>query len=489
MEEQRFSAQIRIKWRGILWIAVLTILAASASWYVFFGWNGLHLTLEFFGDEKMTLEYGEPYLEPGYQAVLKGNHFLRDGLPVKAAYDVTGQVDTQTVGKYTVKYQAKFCGLRAEDERTVRVIDTVCPVIVLSPDPEDYPLSDEYQEAGYFAYDNYDGEITSLVRRTEEPGKIIYTVLDSSGNPTVVERPVVTLDVTPPEILLNGEETTIVLCGDTYIEPGYSAYDDIDGDLTALVETELPEEIDWNHPGEYVLQYTVMDSSGNVCCAQRHLILKGKTLPDVVMPEGKVIYLTFDDGPGPDTGRLLDILKKYGVKATFFVVDRGYPEIMRRIVGEGHSIGVHTRSHNYNEIYASEEAFFTDAMCMQKIILDTTGYKTWLMRFPGGSSNTVSSFNPGIMTRLTESLGRCGFSYFDWNVDSEDAGGAASAAEVLKNVQTGVLSNRVSIVLQHDIHDFSVDAVEAIIRWGRDNGYSFLPLEINSPGMHHTVQN
>lgn len=489
MEEQNVPTNSHsVRW-GLLMLVTLIILAAAVLWYIFFVWNTFQLSLEVFGEEKMVLEFGESFVDPGIRTVLKGSRFFQAGIPVEADLVVTGQVDAQTVGKYTLEYDAQYYGLHADGERIVRVIDTVCPVIVLTPDPENYTRSAEYQEAGFFAYDNYDGEITSHVIRTEEPGKIIYTVLDSSGNPTVVERNVVTLDVTPPEIVLRGEQRVIVFCGDTYSELGFAAFDDVDGDLTASVQTEISNEIDWNHPGEYVLQYTVQDSSGNIGYAQRQLIIEARKPPEVVMPKGKVIYLTFDDGPGPDTERLLDILKRYGVKATFFVVDRGYPELLRRMVGEGHSIGVHTRSHNYSEIYASEEAFFADITSMQQLIAEATGYKTWLMRFPGGSSNTVSCFNHGIMSRLTEDVGMRGFSYFDWNVDSEDAGGATNAAEVLKNVQAGVMSNRVSIVLQHDIHDFSVDAVEAIILWGKNNGYSFLPIEPNSPGMHHAVLN
>ena len=165
-------------------------------------------------------------------------------------------------------------------------------------------------------------------------------------------------------------------------------------------------------------------------------------------------------------------------------------EMMKEIVDRGHSIGIHTMSHVYERIYASPEAYFADLLGMQDVIYQNTGVKTTLMRFPGGSSNTVSAHSyVGLMSLLTRAVQDAGFQYFDWNVDSNDAGGAKKAQTVFNNVTEGVSHNRVSVVLQHDIHDFSVDAVEDIIVWGLNNGYSFERLTENSPGVHHGVQN
>ena len=93
------------------------------------------------------------------------------------------------------------------------------------------------------------------------------------------------------------------------------------------------------------------------------------------------------------------------------------------------------------------------------------------------------------MTILGEAVQNAGFQYFDWNVDSKDAGGARKAQEVFQNVVDGVSQARVSIVLQHDIHSYSVEAVEDILSWGTENGYAFLPLEATSPGFHHGIHN
>ena len=127
-------------------------------------------------------------------------------------------------------------------------------------------------------------------------------------------------------------------------------------------------------------------------------------------------------------------------------------------------------------------------MACEEMIYGLTGSYTELFRFPGGSSNTVSRFNPGIMSRLTKTLPDMGYCYFDWNVDSNDAGGATSSDEVYWNVVSGC-SHSANVVLQHDIKDFSVAAVERIISWGLNNGYQFLPLEASSYGAHHGVNN
>ena len=113
-----------------------------------------------------------------------------------------------------------------------------------------------------------------------------------------------------------------------------------------------------------------------------------------------------------------------------------------------------------------------------------------LSRFPGGGSNTVSKwYSRGIMTRLTKTLTDMGFTYFDWNVDSDDAGSARTPEEVFENITNGVQWYDNSVVLQHDNKDYSVAAVERLIVWGLVNGYSFQPLTADSPTCHHPVLN
>lgn len=210
------------------------------------------------------------------------------------------------------------------------------------------------------------------------------------------------------------------------------------------------------------------------------------------LERGKVIYLTFDDGPSEYTMELLEILDRYQVKATFFVTkgDPDYVDCIGEAARRGHSIGIHCYSHWYKKIYANEDAYLADMKKMDEIIFEQTGVHTKLMRFPGGSSNQVSKqYNQGIMTRLEKIVEGMGYCYFDWNVDSNDAGGTTETDLVAENVISSVEKKDVSVVLQHDSHGYSVAAVEQIIRWGLENGYVFLPLSTESPGMHHGIVN
>ncbi len=217
------------------------------------------------------------------------------------------------------------------------------------------------------------------------------------------------------------------------------------------------------------------DQNGPVKASQDYL-------PPLPQGKGGVIYLTFDDGPGPYTEKLLDILDKYGVKATFFVVGLYDLSLVAEMVERGHSVGNHTYTHDYSKLYASEDAFFSELYRTQDKIETVCGKRTRLVRFPGGSSNTVGQVS---MIQLTRALTNAGYAYFDWNVDSKDAAGAITADEVLYNVCSAVATKDMAIVLQHDIKSYSVDAVEEIILWGLANGYTFEALTVSSPGAHH----
>lgn len=475
----------------LAWLAVLLsfLFLAAALYCVFFVLNRFTLELELLGGDTERIEFGQTYREPGCRVLLRGTEFWRDGLEIDAAVQITGSVSGEKIGRYPLEYRAAWLGLEASALRMVYTVDTVSPVITLVPDAPDLQPQPEYQEAGFSARDNYDGDITGRVIRTVEDGRILYTVTDSSGNSASAERQIPIFDDYPPELILTGGENMTVPLGEAFTDPGYSAADLRDGDLTAQVSVSIDRPFVRYRPDTYRLTYRVTDSDGHETVAQRTLTTTPWQPPTVKYPKGKTIYLTFDDGPGPDTDRLLDVLKQYDVRATFFVVNTGYADTLRRIVSEGHSIGIHTCSHRYQQIYASPEAYFEDLFEMQQIIRDATGTETWLLRFPGGSSNTISRKSRGIMTYLTRAVTECGFSYFDWNVDSGDAGGAKSSAQVYRNVVDGVSENRCSVVLQHDIHSFSVDAVEQIIQWGLRSGYQFLPLETDSPAVHHPVLN
>ena len=480
-------------WKWILGIVIALTVLTVGAYVTVFHINRFTLQVEMLDEPEQYLEYGETYRDPGAKAVLYGSLLWKEGIvPEEVLLHTNNEVREDKLGKYSVDYLAELSWghLHWTSEpvaRTVRVVDSVSPVITLISSEEPLLAGTPYEEEGFTATDNYDGDITDRVVRNESYGLVTYTVLDSSGNPAYVEREIPYYDPLPPEILLNEGDYIAIPTGTIFTDPGFTATDNVDGDMTELVEVE--GEVIWYEPGLYELTYSVTDGFENNTTVIRQVEVQAMPWPEINTPQGKVIYLTFDDGPGPYTQMLLDVLAKYDVKATFFVVDSGYDSMMKQIVRQGHSIGIHSVTHDYQSIYASPEAFFTDLLTMQQIIYDNTGIMTTLMRFPGGGSNTISNFNKGIMTTLSKAVQDAGFQYFDWNVDSLDAGGAKTAEEVVKNVTDRVQGRRVSIVLQHDIHDFSVEAVEDIILWGLANGYRFLPLKTDSPNGHHWVVN
>ncbi|MEG2081898.1 MAG: polysaccharide deacetylase family protein [Oscillospiraceae bacterium] len=179
-----------------------------------------------------------------------------------------------------------------------------------------------------------------------------------------------------------------------------------------------------------------------------------------------VVYLTFDDGPSQNTIKVLDILKENDIKATFFVVKSNTPEaqaIYKRIVDEGHTIGIHTYSHKYKEIYQSVEAYLSDFEEIYNYVYEVTGVHPEVFRFPGGS---INAYNQNLYERLISEMLRRGFVYYDWNVASGDAGGAITSSAIKNAVVTGAQKYQRSIVLLHDSSTkvSTVQALPEIIR-------------------------
>ena len=291
-------------------------------------------------------------------------------------------------------------------------------------------------------------------------------------------------DTTAPELTLLGDSAVKVIARNEFADPGFTATDDRDGDLTASVQ--VTGDLDVNWCGSYTLTYTVSDVAGNTATAERVVEV---AQPETVYPEGKVIYLTFDDGPGLYTEELLGLLDKYGVKVTFFVCGTKNTDLYRKIVDAGHSIGAHCYVHDYGVVYKSDEAYFEDLNKILNLIYESTGVHTTLIRFPGGASNMVSKICPGIMTRITEKVTNMGYQYVDWNVSAEDSV-TRDTAEILNYMVKDTPKWTYPIVLQHpEGRSFSFAAVEDYIKWGLDNGYTFLPLTPESPLEQHRVKN
>lgn len=193
----------------------------------------------------------------------------------------------------------------------------------------------------------------------------------------------------------------------------------------------------------------------------------------------KMAYLTFDDGPSARTAEILDILDRYGVKGTFFVVGAESEDakaLMRRIVEEGHTLGMHSYTHDYKRVYTSVEDYLADYDQLFRLIQDATGTTPQIMRYPGGS---INGYNGAIYIGLIAEMVRRGFVYFDWNVDVGDTTGAGRSTDrLIKNALGGISSLRRAVILMHDSADknSTVEALPSIIEGYRDAGYTFAAL-------------
>ena len=383
----------------------------------------------------------------------------------KVKYFTEGKVDTNTIGDYILKYTFKVGDKNKELKRTVHIYDDTKPEIIINK-PITICKNNKIIEKDYEAKDNYDGDLTEKVELTNEEDKYYLSVTDSSNNSTKLEIETKLYDG-EPSISLKGNDTVYVTKGSKYSESGYTASDKCDGDLTSKVSTS--NNINTSTTGTYKVTYTVTNSNNKTATKTRTVkVINNTTTYNVPATGKKIIYLTFDDGPGAYTSKLLNILDKYNVKATFFVTNQfgsnTYLKLITREANSGHTVCIHSYTHNYN-IYRSVDSYFNDLNKMNKVIEQKTGKKANCVRFPGGSSNTVSrKYAKGIMKTLASELSNRGYHYYDWNLSSGDAGGTKTSSGVYNNVIRNLKGGTYNI-LMHDIKSYTVNAIEDIIKY------------------------
>ena len=438
------------------------------------------------GDKYLKVSYNDDYEEPGYKASFMGKDYYNKVV-------VSSNVNTKKLGEYVVTYKVSNSIFTSKIKRTVQVVDTERPsirltggdVVMLCP-------NEKYMEKGYVALDNYDHDLTDKVKIESDKDKVVYSVADSSLNKTKVVRNLIYEDKKKPEIIFDHSSPEYVMEGSAYDSGAFHAIDNCDGEISKKVI--ISGNVDTSKPGKYTLKYKVSDDAGNENIIFRTVIVQNKSL---YTPYGcgikGAIFLTFDDGPfNGTTDEILNILKEEGVKATFFVTNGGPDNLIKREYDEGHAMGIHTASHRYNEVYASAESYFNDLNIVFKRIDSITGLQTKIIRFPGGSSNTVSAkYKPGIMSELTTEVINKGYRYYDWNVDSEDAGRCAggTASCVYENVVSHLSVSRCNMVLMHDTKSITAAALRDIISYGKANGYSFYKIDANTPMVKQKVNN
>ncbi len=477
---KKVSKTLTKKGLNILTIIVPSIIVAGIMGYLLipkFLKKDFNKKVEINYNEKFNYEYGN---------IVYGNILKKE----KLKPEIIGQVDTSKLGKYKLKYIFKKGKKVLEYNQIVTVVDKKSPEIIIEDDIELCP-NGKIKKLNIKAYDEYEGDLTNKIVKEILNDHITIKVADSSGNVATKEIIANTSDKEAPIITLNGSKNMTLNVGATYKEQNAKAVDACDGEVSVT----KTGSVNTKKAGTYKIIYTAKDTSKNEAKVERIVTVVEKRAASNPNPKNlvgaKIIYLTFDDGPSKHTSRLLDVLKKYNVKATFFVTGYGSDSMIKREYNEGHTVALHSYSHDYCKIYKSVDAFFADLNRVRDRVVRLTGYTPKYLRFAGGSSNTVSKGCDGgtkVMSKLVKEVEKRGYKYFDWNVVSGDAGWTTNTNKVYSYVVNSLKSNY-SIVLQHDSKGYSVDAVERIIKYGLANGFTFKKIDDTTPVVHHRVSN
>lgn len=402
----------------------------------------------------------------------------------------TKDVNYNKLGKYTIVYSYDD----KDYEVSVEVVDTKKPKfevidldldvgMKINPKSMVKNIEDATKTTVKFKEDyqfDKEGEITVVVQVVDEAGNIS----EKKAKVKLVK------DKTAPEI--NGiSELTVAKGGKPDYNSGVSVTDNRDPNPKLDIDNS---KVDINKLGTYKAIYIATDRSGNKTKKERVIkVVEKKDIGTSQQSNEKIVYLTFDDGPSANTQKILEILERYNAKATFFVTgtNQNYNYLIKEAHDKGHTIGLHTYCHDYKIVYSSVDAYFDDLTKVGNMVKDLIGYTPRYIRFPGGSSNTVSrKYVPGIMTTLSKEVINRGYQYYDWNGDSTDASGNNVPVNKLIANATSSKSNNINILF-HDTSAKSttVQALPAIIENYLARGYRFEAINDSSFAPHQGINN
>lgn len=399
---------------------------------------------------------------------------------------VEGKVDSSKTGDYPVTYTYKG----RTYPFTVTVADTKAPELKLKDVATDTATVVKAEDFVDEVKDTSDYTLKISGGEDQKAGRtsVKISAVDSFGNETTKNATLTRKQDKTAPVLADFKDTKTMLQGDEFRADRFELTDDLDPNPALVTDTNA---VNTDVPGDYPVTYTVTDRSGNQ--QQYTQTVTVESNPDYGK---KIAYLTFDDGPSENTLAVLDALDKYDAKATFFVtgVNPEYYHLMKDIVDRGHTIALHTFSHQYDEVYASEDAYFEDLQKISDLVEEETGIVADCLRFPGGSSNMVSSdYSKGIMSKLVNDVQEKGYQYFDWNADSTDASGfgippATLTANATAPIEAG--EEKVNILF-HDANgkETTAEALPDILKAYSDAGYVFRGVTNTGFAPHHDVNN
>ena len=374
---------------------------------------------------------------------------------------ISGDINTNKIGNYEITYQLK----NYKKTCKVSVKDTKAPDLKLK---------------AYKADMKEDVKPESFVESIKDDSKVS---LSFKKKPTKDKEQTITIIAKDEHGNKAMKETTLTLVKD--IEKPIIHTDTISVYVGSKPKIKIDSsKVKTKKTGTYKLLVTATDRSGN----------KAKAKINVTVEEpSKVVYMTFDDGPSENTDKILKILKKYDAKDTFFVTgnNQKYNDSIRKAEKQGNTIALHTYTHDYATVYSSTEAYFNDLQQISDMVKQITGKAPKYIRFPGGSSNTISAqYSQGIMSALDNMVHEKGYEYFDWNCSSGDAASNTVPTQDIVRNATSCDYEQIMILF----HDSSpktttVEALPEIIKSYKERGYVFKGICDDTPIFHHGVNN
>lgn len=462
-----------------LWIGILSVLVIVGIGLIAYISN---LPLVEFKEDTITLEINNEFHPTDY--IEKTRKVDLSEITID-----TSQLDMNTLGSYSVVYQA----LDKSYEINVNVVDTIAPTFdtINGETDETFALKAEDLVENVVDATNTTIEFKEEYSfDTEGEYEFIIVVTDEANNHT--EKPVKVKIYKDDEApVIQGDKELVKYVGNSFdAMDGMSVSDNRDKNVELKV---ISNSVNLKKAGTYEVEYEASDRSGNKSTFMKKVTVKEKVVEKDYYSGDNIVYLTFDDGPSYNTGKILKILDQYNIKATFFVT--GYSSTYRNYIKEaydaGHTIALHTYSHEYSEIYQSQDAYFKDLQKISDLVEDITGFKSPYIRFPGGSSNTISrNYCSGIMSTLTQEVRARGYQYYDWNVSSADASGSNVSTSTIISSATSAGSGNL-MILFHDTYgkDTTAEALPSIIDYYLNRGFTFKAIDESTPGFHHGVNN
>lgn len=401
----------------------------------------------------------------------------------------TSKINFSKPGKYPITYSYN----NIKTTITIELKDTIKPDLEIQELTIDLGMKVEARDLIKTSYDSSRTEVKFKQNyQFNEVGDQNVEIIICRGNNCITKQSVVHIlpkDTTPPEII-GIRNLSVLKDSDIDLLSSVSVKDNQDDNPILTIDSS---NLDISKVGDYQITYHAKDRSLNTvketCIVS---VVENKKIGTYNQTNEKVVYLTFDDGPSENTQKVLEILDVYDVKATFFVTgtNEEYYYLIKKAHDAGHTIGLHTYVHEYDQIYNSSSAYFSDLKRIEDLVYSQIGSIPKYIRFPGGSSNNVSKkYCHKIMSKLTKEVINRGYQYYDWNEDSEDGSGQLSVKQLIKNATASTDNN--IILLFHDANgkENSLKAIGPVIQYYQKKGYVFKGIDDSSYVVHHSVNN